>query len=149
MSASPTTLVGNVTQDPELKFLANGTAKLEFSIAVNHYWTDADGEKQEKANFFNVVAWRNLAEDSASVIEKGMRVIVTGRLEQSSWEDKDSGEKKSRISVLADNIGLSVSGISEVTRKAKAEGDGKFTKKASPAKASAKPKQVAEDDEPF
>ena len=43
MSASPTTLVGNVTQDPELKFLANGTAKLEFSIAVNHYWTDADG----------------------------------------------------------------------------------------------------------
>ena len=82
MSASPVTLVGNLTADPELKFLPTGVGKLAFSIAVNHYWTDQDGEKQEKTSFFNVVAWRNLAEDAANVLAKGVRVVVTGRLEQ-------------------------------------------------------------------
>ena len=104
MSASPVTLVGNLTADPELKFLPTGVGKLAFSIAVNHYWTDQDGEKQEKTSFFNVVAWRNLAEDAANVLAKGVRVVVTGRLEQRSWDDKESGAKRSTIEVLADNI---------------------------------------------
>ena len=90
MATAPVTLVGRLTQDPELKFLGNGTPKLNFSIAVNHFWKDASGESQEKTHFFNVIAWRNLAEDSAAILEKGLQVIVQGRLEQESWDDKDT-----------------------------------------------------------
>lgn len=122
MSASPVTLVGNITQDPELKFLPTGVAKLAFSIAVNHYWTDQDGEKQEKVSFFNIVAWRFLAEDASNVLTKGVRVVVTGRLEQRSWDDKETGAKRSTVEVLADNIGLAVGNIDSFVRKQKAEG---------------------------
>lgn len=122
VSASPVTLVGNITQDPELKFLPTGVAKLAFSVAVNHYWTDQDGEKQEKVSFFNIVAWRFLAEDAANVLAKGVRVVVTGRLEQRSWDDKETGAKRSTVEVLADNIGLAVGNIDSFVRKQKAEG---------------------------
>jgi single-strand DNA-binding protein len=101
MSASPTTIVGNVTANPELKFLGNGTPKAEFSVAVSHYWTDASGEKQEKTSFFDVVAWRYLADDVARVLEKGVRVVVTGRLEQRSWEDEKTGSKRSKVELIA------------------------------------------------
>ena len=122
MSASPVTLVGNLTADPELKFMPTGVGKLTFGIAVNHFWTDQDGEKQEKTSFFNVVAWRNLAEDAANVLTKGVRVVVTGRLEQRSWDDKETGTKRSTIEVLADNIGLNVGNIDSFVRKQKTEG---------------------------
>ena len=122
MSASPVTLVGNLTADPELKFMPTGVGKLTFGIAVNHFWTDQDGEKQEKTSFFNVVAWRNLAEDAANVLTKGVRVVVTGRLEQRSWDDKETGTKRSTVEVLADNIGLNVGNIDSFVRKQKAEG---------------------------
>lgn len=134
MSGSPVTLVGNLTADPELKFLPTGVAKLGFGIAVNHYWTDQDGEKQEKVSFFNIVAWRNLAEDTANVLTKGVRVVVTGRLEQRSWDDKESGAKRSTVEVLADNIGLAVSNIESFVRKQKPEGqNGTYAPKAKPA----------------
>lgn len=135
VSASPVTLVGNLTADPELKFLPTGVGKLAFSIAVNHYWTDTDGEKQEKTSFFNIVAWRNLAEDAANVLAKGVRVVVTGRLEQRSWDDKETGAKRSTVEVLADNIGLAVGNIDSFVRKQKAEGA--YTPKAKPATAPA------------
>lgn len=146
MSASPVTLVGNLTADPELKFLPTGVGKLAFSIAVNHYWTDQDGEKQEKTSFFNVVAWRNLAEDAANVLAKGVRVVVTGRLEQRSWDDKESGAKRSTVEVLADNIGLSVGNIDSFVRKQKAEGGAQFTPKAKTVTAPArnKPQPMAQ-----
>lgn len=133
MSASPVTLVGNLTADPELKFLPTGVGKLVFGIAVNHYWTGADGEKQEKVSFFNVVAWRNLADDAANVLTKGVRVVVTGRLEQRSWDDKETGAKRSTVEVLADNIGLSVGNIDSFVRKQKTEGGAQPTPKAKTA----------------
>ena len=149
MSASPVTLVGNLTAEPELKFLPTGVGKLSFSIAVNHYWTDQDGGKQEKTSFFNIVAWRNLAEDAANVLAKGVRVVVTGRLEQRSWDDKETGAKRSTVEVLADNIGLSVGNIDSFVRKQKAEGQsGSFAPKAKTAPASApvrnKPQPMAQ-----
>lgn len=144
MASSTVSITGNLTQDPELKFLANGTAKLDFSVAVNEYWTDKDGEKQEKTSFLNVVAWRNLAEDAANILEKGMNVVVVGRLEQNSWEDKESGEKRSRVQILADRVAVNVGSLSAVTRKARSEDGG--AKKAQAKKAPAK---VVEEDEPF
>ena len=143
MSASPVTLVGNLTADPELKFLPTGVGKLTFGIAVNHYWTDQDGEKQEKTSFFNITAWRNLAEESANVLTKGVKVVVTGRLEQRSWDDKETGAKRSTVEVLADNIGLSVGNIESFVRKQRAEGATPFAPKAkttsTPARTTPKP----------
>lgn len=147
MSASPATFIGNITQDPELRFLGeNGAPKLGFSIAVNHFWTDQSGEKQEKASFFNVVAWRNLGEDAAGVLEKGMRVIVTGRLEQRSYEDKD-GNKRSVVELIADDIGVSTRSISSVERRQNGGGNGGGRPAQRPKlKAQA---TISEGDEPF
>lgn len=144
MAGSLSTLVGNLTDTPELKFLNNGTAKLTFSIAVNHYWTDADGEKQSKASFFNVVAWRNLAEDAARVLEKGMRVVVSGRLEQRSWEDKETGAKRSAVELVADDIGAAVGALESVERRRMSEGAGQSNRPAA-KRAVAK----AAEEEPF
>lgn len=153
MSASPVTLVGNLTADPKLDYLASGVAKLSFSIACNHYWQDQSGEKQEKVSYFNIVAWRNLAEDSGNVLSKGVRVVITGRLEQRSWDDKETGQKRSTVEVLADNIGVATSNIDSFTRK-QTSGDRVATapKATAPVrKAPAKPAQqiLAEEEEPF
>lgn len=112
---SPTTLVGNVTNDPELKFTANGTAKLAFSIAVNHYWVD-NGEKKEDTSYFNVVAWRYVAEDTAAVLEKGMGVIVHGRLDQRTYEDKE-GQKRNFVELVADAVAIQTRSIESLERK--------------------------------
>jgi len=150
VSASPITLVGNLTADPKLDFLANGTAKLSFSIACNHYWTDQSGEKQEKTSFFNVVAWRTLAEDAAAVLSKGVKTIVVGRLEQRSYEDKE-GNKKSIVEVVADNVGLSVYGVDSFERKERTAKTGNAApQKARPKVAMTSTRNViAEESEPF
>ena len=152
MATAPVTLVGRLTQDPELKFLGNGTPKLNFSIAVNHFWKDAQGESQEQTHFFNVIAWRNLAEDSAAILEKGLQVIVQGRLEQESWDDKETGKKQSRVVILADEIGATVRGISSVSRKSPSGEGGAPVARAGSAVAAAKARvapTLVEDDEPF
>ena len=118
MAASPTTLIGNLTADPNLTFTGAGAARLTFSIAVNHVWRDADGEQQKKVSFFDCVAWRQTAENAADVLEKGVGVIVVGRLEQRSWEDKETGDKRSKIEVVADDIAVSVRAIEGITRRA-------------------------------
>jgi single-strand DNA-binding protein len=101
------TLIGNVTRDPELRFMNSGAALVNFGLAVNRRWQQ-DGEWQEEANFFDVTAWRDLAENVAETIEKGDRVIVDGRLQWRQWDDKDTGEKRSKIEVVADDVGPSL-----------------------------------------
>ena len=122
MSTANLTISGNVTQDPELTFTASGVARLAFSVAVNYNYTDQSGEKQEKVSFFNVTAWRYLAENSAKVLEKGIGVVVTGRLEQRTYE-KD-GEKKSAVDLIADEIGIATRSIEGVTRRQAQAGGG-------------------------
>lgn len=151
MSASPTTIVGNVTANPELKFLGNGTPKTEFSVAVSHYWTDASGEKQEKTSFFDVIAWRYLAEDVARVLEKGVRVIVTGRLEQRSWEDEKTGSKRSKVELIADEVAVASKSIESFQRRSgagKAEGGEKTVKRPVIAGRATQP-SISEESEPF
>ncbi len=149
MSASPTTIVGNITADPELKFLDNGTAKTSFSVAVGHYWTDASGEKQEKTSYFDVVAWRYLAEDVARVLEKGVRVVVTGRLEHRSWEQ--DGAKRSKVELIADDVAVAVKSIDSFERRRAGEKtDGGAKKQSLLGRPKQAPKQtMSEEDEPF
>ena len=144
MAGSPATFIGNVTTDPELKFLNNGTPKLTFGIAVNHYWTDQAGEKQEKTSYFNVVVWRQLAEDAAKILEKGMRLVVTGRLEQRSYE-ADDGKNRSVVELIADEIGASVRSLESVVRAKRAPQGESSSKPASKPKA----KAAVSEDEPF
>ena len=123
MNTAPVTIMGNVTADPELTYTASGQPRLSFSIAVNHVWYDQDQTKQEKVSYHNVVAWRYLAEHAARSVEKGIGVIVFGRLEQRSYEDKE-GNKRSITEVIADEIGVSTKSIESLERRARQQADG-------------------------
>lgn len=149
MSQSPATIIGNVTDDPKLTFSADGKPRLAFSVAINHYWTDASGEKQEKTSYINVVAWRYLAEDSANVLEKGVGVIVTGRLEQRSWEDKETGKNRSLVELVADSIGLQTRSIESFERKRRGNADGQPAKKAAAPRQAARQAVIQDEEEPF
>jgi single-strand DNA-binding protein len=101
-------LVGNVTRDPELRFTPTGQATATFGLAVNRRWQNRQTQEWEEAtSFFDVVCWREMAENAAESLARGTRVIVTGRLDQRSWENQD-GEKRSKIEVVADEIGPSL-----------------------------------------
>ena len=125
MTDNNVTLVGNITRDPELRFLPNGTANATFGLAVNRRWQNRQtNEWEEKVSFFNVVCWREMAENAAASLNKGTRVLVTGRLEQRSWET-DQGEKRSVIEIVADEIGPSLRWAeAQVTRNERRSGDG-------------------------
>ena len=108
MPDNSVTVIGNVTRDPELRFTASGQATATFGIAVNRRWMNRQtNEWQEAVSFLNVVCWREQAENAAESLHKGTRVIVTGRLEQRSWETQD-GEKKSIVEIVADEVGPSL-----------------------------------------
>lgn len=118
MSTSTLTISGNVTQQPELVYTEKGVARLAFSVAVNYGYNDAQGQRQEKVSYFNVTAWRYLAENSARVLEKGIGVVVTGRLEQRSYEDKD-GNKRSVVDLIADEVGIATRSVESIVRRQK------------------------------
>ena len=115
MADSNITLVGNLTRDPELKFTQSGKAQTRFSIAVNRRW-QREGTWEEQTSYFDVTTWAVLAENVANTLTKGNRVIVTGRLEQRTWETKD-GEKRSTVEVVADAVGLDLSKSTAKTAK--------------------------------
>lgn len=123
MATATLTISGNVTNDPELTYTQSGAPRLAFGVAVNYGYTDANGEKQEKTSYFNVTAWRYLAENSARTLEKGIGVVVTGRLEQRSYEDKE-GNKRSVVDLIADEIGIATRSLESIERRAKQENGG-------------------------
>ncbi len=105
-SENSVTLVGNLTRDPELRYTPSGAGVASFGLAVNRRY-QVNGEWQEQVSFFNIVAWSELGENAAASLSKGMRAIVTGRLEQRSYETKD-GEKRSVTEIRADELGPSL-----------------------------------------
>jgi single-strand DNA-binding protein len=120
------TLVGNLTRDPEMRFTPSGTANCQFGIAVNRSWRNQQtNEWEERTSFFNVVCWREMAENVSASLHKGTRVVVTGRLEQRTWET-ETGEKRSVVEVVADEVGPSLRfATAEVTRNER-RGPGDF-----------------------
>ncbi len=100
------TLVGNLTKDPELRYTTGGRGVASFGLAVNRRWQQ-NGEWQEAVSFFNVVAWADLGENAAASLTKGTRCMVTGRLEQRSYETRE-GEKRNITEVIADDLGPSL-----------------------------------------
>lgn len=98
-------IIGNLGQDPEIKYLPSGSAVCNFSVAVSESWKDKQsGEQKERTEWISVEVWGNTAEACSKYISKGSKVYVEGKLQTDSWEDKDSGKKMYRTKVRADNV---------------------------------------------
>ena len=124
MSGNTIVLVGNVTRDPELRFTPTGQATSTFGLAVNRRWQNRQTQEWEEAtSFFDVVCWREMAENVSESLARGSRVVVTGRLEQRSWETAD-GDKRSKVEVVADEIGPSLRWATAAVTKNERRGPG-------------------------
>jgi single-strand DNA-binding protein len=126
MPDNSVTLVGNVTREPELRYTAAGQAMAKFGLAVNRRWQNRQTNAwEESTSFFDVVAWREMAENVGESITKGTRVVVTGRMEQRSYENQ-AGEKRSAVELVADEIGPSLRWATAkvVRNERRTEGDG-------------------------
>lgn len=120
------TVVGNLTRDPELRYTPSGAPKASFGMAVNRRWQNRNTQEWEEAtSFFNVVCWRDMAENVAESLPKGARVVVTGRLEQRSWET-DEGERRSVVEIVADEVGPSLRWATADITKNDRRGGGDF-----------------------
>lgn len=96
-------LMGNLTRDPELRYIPSGTAVATFTVAINRVYTNQTGEKKEEVSFIRIVVWGRRAEVCGEYLSKGSPVFVEGRLQSRSWESQD-GQKRSTIEVIADNV---------------------------------------------
>ena len=97
-------LMGNLTRDPELRRLPSGSAVTELGLALNRSYTGKDGEKREEVVFIDVTVWDRQAETCCQYLKKGRAVHVEGYLKMDSWEDKATGEKRSKLKVQADRV---------------------------------------------
>ena|SRR4051812_15653384 len=148
-------VVGNATRDPELRFTPSGQAIATFGIAVNRSWRNKQSNEWEEAvSFFDVTCWAQMAENVAESVTKGTRVLVSGRLEQRSWETND-GEKRSKVEIVADEIGPSLRfATAGVTKNERRGGDfegggGGGGNSAPRAVANEAPGGYSNDEEPF
>jgi single-strand DNA-binding protein len=105
-SVNKVILVGNVGQDPEVKYTPSGVPVAKLSLATNERFKDRNDQWQDRTEWHNVVAWQRLAEIVGEHVRKGSKLYVEGKLQTSTWEDKQSGERKYRTEIVARNIVL-------------------------------------------
>jgi len=96
-------VIGNVGRDPEMRYIPSGKPVTSFSVATSRSWTNSEGERREETEWFNVVAWGNLAEICKQHLHKGQQVYVEGRLQTRSWEDHE-GKKRFRTELVANEM---------------------------------------------
>jgi single-strand DNA-binding protein len=124
MADNTVTLVGNITDDPELRFTPSGRPVANFTVAVNRRYKNNDGQWEDKLDgFFRCNVWADQAENAAESLQKGTRVVVTGRLQQRSWEDND-GNKRSAFEVQVDEVGPSLRWSTAQVQKSQRSGGG-------------------------
>ncbi len=103
--SNSTSVTGNLTREPEIRYTREGHASTLLGVAVNRRWENRETKEwEESTSFFDVVCWRELAENAALSLAKGMRVMITGRLEQRTWETEE-GERRSKIGIVAEEMG--------------------------------------------
>lgn len=119
------TVSGNVTRDPELRFTPSGQGIASFSVAVNRSWQNRQTQEwEEQTSFFDVKAWAQLGQNVTDTLNKGSRVVVTGRLEQRSWET-EQGEKRYAFEIVADDVAVSLLyATADIVRNERREADG-------------------------
>ena len=96
-------LIGNLTRDPELRYIPSGTAVANFGLATNRVYNTQDGERKEEVCFVDIVTWAKTAENCANYLSKGSPIFIEGRLQYDSWETED-GQKRSKLRVVADRV---------------------------------------------
>src|SRR5580692_3456897 len=99
-------LIGNLTRDPEVRYTPKGTPVAEVSLAINRFTQSDNGEKKEEVTFVDVTLWARLAEISGEYLKRGKPVFIEGRLQLDTWDDKQTGQKRSRLRVVAENLQL-------------------------------------------
>src|SRR6478736_2073363 len=99
-------LIGNLTRDPEVRYTPKGTAVAEIGLAINRVYSGEDGEKKEETTLVEVTLWARQAEVAGQYLKKGRPVFIEGRLQLDSWDDKQTGQKRSRLRVVAENLQL-------------------------------------------
>ena len=103
MNLNKVMIIGNLTRDPEVRNTPSGQSVASFSVATNLIWTDQSGQKQEKVEFHNVVAWRRLADICGQYLKKGAKVYIEGRLQTQDWTGQD-GVKRYRTEIVTENM---------------------------------------------
>lgn len=99
-------LIGNLTRDPEIKYTPKGTAVAQIGLAVNRVWSNDAGEKQEEVTFVDIELWGRQAEVAGEYLKKGRPVFIEGRLKLDTWDDKQSGQKRSKMKVVGEQLQL-------------------------------------------
>ena len=143
-------LIGNLTRDPEVKYTPKGTAVAEIAIAINRNYTAAEGQKKEEVTFIDVTLWERLAEIAGEYLKKGRPVFIEGRLQLDTWDDKATGQKRSRLRVRAEQmqlLGSREGGGGGAPAASHDEEGGRPTQRPAPRPAPARPKPSEADDE--
>lgn len=138
MNLNRAMIIGNLTRDPEVRTTTTGQNVASFGVATNHTWTDKSGQKQERAEFHNIVVWGKLAEICGQYLSKGRKVYVEGRLQTREWEGQD-GAKRNRTEIIAENMIM-------LDRGNGAAPGGAMAKTAAPAAAPAAANQGGDDE---
>ncbi len=105
-SVNKVILIGNLGKDPEVKYTPSGTPVAKFSLATNERYKDKDGNWQDRTEWHNLVAWQRTAEIIGEYVKKGSKIYVEGSLRTSSWDDKNTGEKKYRTEIVVNDLVL-------------------------------------------
>jgi single-strand DNA-binding protein len=96
--------MGNLTRDPEIRYTPKGTAICQMGLAVNRVWTDENGQEKEEVTFVDIDVWGKQAETASKYLTKGRPVFIEGRLKLDQWDDKESGQKRSRLKVVCERL---------------------------------------------
>jgi single-strand DNA-binding protein len=143
-------LLGNLTRDPEVRYTPKGSAVADLGIAVNRQYTLENGEKREEVTFVDVTFWGRTAEVAGEYLKKGRPVFIEGRLQLDTWDDKQSGQKRSKLKVIGETMQMLGSPRSGGAANGGDEGDraGRVGKSSAPPK-SAAATEADEDEIPF
>lgn len=143
-------VIGNLTRDPEVRALPSGIKVTSFSVATNRVWKDKNGAKQESVDYHNVVVFGRSAETAGQYLKKGSSVLVEGRMQTRSWEDKNGGGKKYRTEIVADRVQFGNRSSGTVNEKPSLANDDSSTKDTPPVDTIDYPEEeINPDDIPF
>lgn len=152
MDLNKAIIIGRLTRDPEARTIPSGETVVTFSVATGFQWKDKEGNRQERTEYHNVVAWRKLAEIISQYLKKGSKVYIEGRLQTRSWDDQN-GVKKYRTEIITDNmIMLDSKPQSTASQSSEKEGMTKIPSEgpaASPSAAKDQEEEIRIEDIPF
>ena len=141
-------LLGNLTRDPEVRYTPKGTAVTELGMAVNRVYTAENGEKREDTTFVDVTLWGRTAEIAGEYLKKGRPVLIEGRLQLDTWDDKQSGQKRSKLKVIGEGLQL-LGGRPGGGGGGDDEGGSRPSSRPAPPPKAAAPSEPDDDEIPF